>query len=221
MCQKAYQVKIVVVTQNQSLSYLRSPASTPSTSLVNSCTSISLFGACCGLAAPSKLHWNVGLDNRHAIHLFLPLLLRFQLLVLTEVLNIFRVRQVFLAGVLIVVFLPVVDFVLVLIVAVVAGAVAEVRQREALANADSVFRVRDGAAAVCVEELEDSVHSIFLRLGGDGACGLVFQAVGFEDVVARPLVAAVVVVQVEERAGVEGGDVVLLWNAVSAHITRH
>jgi hypothetical protein len=41
---------------------------------------------------------------------------------------------------------------------------------------------------------------------------LVFEAVGFEDVVARPLVAAVVVVQVEEGAGVEGVDVVFLWS---------
>jgi hypothetical protein len=49
-------------------------------------------------------------------------------------------------------------------------------------------------------------------LGGDVAGRLVFEAVGFEDVVARPLVAAVVVVQVEEGAGVEAVDVVFLWS---------
>jgi hypothetical protein len=178
----------------------------------------------CGLAASPKLHGNIGLDNRHAVHLLLSLLLRFQLLVLAEVLDIFRVRQVFLTRVLVVVFLPVVDFVFVLIVAVVARAVAEIRQRETLPNSDGVFCVRDRAAAIRIEELEDFVHSLFFRRSGDGACGLVFQAVGFGDVVARPLVAAVVVVQVEEGAGVEGVDVVLLWNAcvspcLSAHIT--
>jgi hypothetical protein len=136
--------------------------------------------------------------------------------VLAEVLDILRVRQILLAGILVVVFLPVVNFVLVLIVAVVAGAVAEIRQFEALGDTDGVLCVGNGAAAIGVEELEDSVHGIVFRFRGDGAGGLVFQAVGFEDVVARPLVAAVVVVQVEEGAGVEGGDVVLLWNAGSA-----
>jgi hypothetical protein len=48
-------------------------------------------------------------------------------------------------------------------------------------------------------------------LGGDVAGRLVFEAVGFEDVVARPLVAAVVVVQVEEGAGIEAVNVVFLW----------
>jgi hypothetical protein len=211
MCQNAYQVKIVVITQNQFLSYLRSLASTPSINLVNS--SISILFAACGLAAPSKLHGNIGFYNRHAIHLFLPLLLRFQLLVFAEMFNILRVRQVFLARVLVVVFLPVVNLVLVLIVAVVARSKAEIRQREAFGYADSVLCVRDGAAAVCVEELEDFVHGVFFLLRGDVVGRLVFQAVGFEDVVARPLVAAVVVVEVEEGAGVEGGDVVLLWNA--------
>ena len=187
---------------------------------MNSCTSISVLYpcccCCCGLAASSKLHGDVGFYNRHAVHLFLPLLLRFQLLVLAEVLDILRVGQIFLASVLVVVFLPVVDFVLVLIVAVVAGAVAKVRQRETLGDTDGVLCVRYSAAAIRIEELEDSVHGIFFRFGGDGAGGLVFQAVGFEDVVARPLVAAIVVVQVKEGAGVEGSDVVLLWNAVSA-----
>jgi hypothetical protein len=211
MCQKAYQVKIVVITQNQFLSYLRSPASTPSISLVNS--SMSILFAACGLAAPSKLHGDIGFYDRHAIHLFLPLLLRFQLLVFAKMLDIFRVRQVFLARVLVVVFLPVVDLILVLVVAVVAGSETEVRQREPFGYADGVFRVRHGAAAVSVEELEDFVHGVFFLLRGDVVGRLVFQAVGFGDVVARPLVAAVVVVQVEEGAGVEGGDVVLLWNA--------
>jgi hypothetical protein len=211
ICQKAYQVKIVVITQNQFLSYLRSPASTPSINFVNS--SMSILFAARGLAAPSKLHGNVGFYNRHAIHLFLPLLLRFQLLVFAEMLDVFRVRQVFLARVLVVVFLPVVDLVLVLIVAVMAGSKTKIRQREPFGYADGIFCVGDGAAAICIEELEDFVHGVFFLLRGDVVGRLVFQAVGFGDVVARPLVAAVVVVEVEEGAGVEGGDVVLLWNA--------
>jgi hypothetical protein len=50
-------------------------------------------------------------------------------------------------------------------------------------------------------------------LGWYVAGRLVFEAVGFQDVVARPLVAAVVVVQVEEGAGVEAADVVFLWSS--------
>jgi hypothetical protein len=174
---------------------------------------MSILFAARDLAAPSKLHGNVGFYNRHAIHLFLPLLLRFQLLVFAEMLDVFRVRQVFLARVLVVVFLPVVDLVLVLIVAVMAGSKTKIRQREPFGYADGIFCVGDGAAAICIEELEDFVHGVFFLLRGDVVGRLVFQAVGFGDVVARPLVAAVVVVEVEEGAGVEGGDVVLLWNA--------
>jgi hypothetical protein len=166
------------------------------------------------LLAPSKLHRNIGLHNRHAIHLLLPRLLRLQLLMFAEMLDILRVRQVLLARILIMVLLPVVDLVLVLVVAVVAGAEAEIGQREALGDADGVLCERDHAVAVGVEELEDFVDGVFLLLGGDVAGRLVFEAVGFEDVVARPLVAAVVVVQVEERAGVEAVDVVFLWEYV-------
>lgn len=174
-------------------------------------------GAARGLAAPSKLHGNIGFHNRHAIHLLLPLLLRFQLLVFAEMFNVFRVRQVFFARILVVVFLPVVDFVLVLIIAVVAGAETEVGQGEAFGDADGVFGVGDCAAAVGVEEFEDFGYGGVFLGRGDGARGFVEQAVGFGDVVARPLVAAVVVVEVEEGAGVEGGDVMLLWwNAGSA-----
>lgn len=217
MCQKAYHASTEVMTQNQSLSYRTSSRRTPSTNLVNSLISISFPR---GLCASSKLPGNVGLDDRHAVHLLLSFLLRLQLLMLPEVLDVFGVRQVFLSCVLVVVFLPVVNLVFVLIVTVVSRTVAKVGQREAFGDTNGVLCVRDGAAAVCVEELEHLVHGVLFLLRWDVLSGLILEAVGLEDVVARPLVAAVVVVEIEERASVERIDVVLLWNVVSPLILR-
>lgn len=117
------------------------------------------------------------------------------------------------------VLLPVVDFVFVLVVTVVSRSEAEVGECEAFSNTDSVLCVGDGAAAVRVEEVKDLVYGVFLLLCTDVPRGLVLEAVRLEDVVARPLIAAVIVVEVEERAGVERADVVLLWNGLSESLS--
>lgn len=134
---------------------------------------------------------------------------------LAEVLDVLGVCQVLFPRVFVMVFLPVVDFVFVLVVTVVSGAEAEVGKCEAFGNTYSVLCIGDGAAAVRVEEIEDLVHGVFLLLCADVPRGLVLEAVCLEDVVARPLVAAVIVMKVEERAGVERADVMLLWNVSS------
>ena len=163
-------------------------------------------------AIPPKLLGNVGLDNTQLLHLLQPLLLLLQHLVLAKMLNILRMRQILLARILVVKALKMMNLVLVLVVAVVSWAVAEVRQFEPCGGANGVFGKGDAAAAVFVEDVEDFLHGFVFLVGRDVVGGFVLEAVGFEEVFARPLVAAVVVVEVEEGAGVEEFDVVLLYD---------
>lgn len=198
---------IAAITQNHSLLKRASAGSRSSSALVKSCVFMIATRRLC--VAP-KLHGDVGLDYGHAIHLLLPLLLCLHLLVLAEVLDVFGMRQVLLSGILIVVLFPVMDLIFVLVVSVMSRSKPEVGKRQTFGNADSVLCVGNGATAVAVEEPKDLVHSVLLLLRGNVTGRFVLQAVCFEDVVARPLVAAIVVVEVEERTGVERVDVMLL-----------
>lgn len=60
------------------------------------------------------------------------------------------------------------------------------------------------------------MHGFVFLVGRDVVGGFVLEAVGFEDIFARPFVAAVVVVEVEEGAGVEEFDVMFLYGILSA-----
>ena len=75
----------------------------------------------------------------------------------TKVLNVLGMRQVLFLRVVAVVLLPMVDLVLVLVVAMMAWAEPEVRQLDALGVGDGEFGVRDCTAAVYVKEREDLV----------------------------------------------------------------
>lgn len=114
-------------------------------------------------------------------------------------LNVLRVGEVLLLDVVAaVVLFKVVDLVLVLVVAVVAGPEAEVGQAEAARGAYRVFGKRNGAGAVGVVEFEHLLHDVVFLLLRDVACGFVEQAVRLLDVVRGPEAVAVVVVEVEE-----------------------
>lgn len=111
------------------------------------------------------------------------------------------------------------DLVLILVVSVVARTEAKIGEREAFGNTNSIFSVGDGSTLIQIEERKDLIYSMLLLLWRDAPGRLVLEAVCFEDVVARPLVGAIVVVEIEERAGVEKVDVMLLWNALSDTLT--
>ena len=137
---------------------------------------------------------NVVFNDRHAVHLLLHQLLLFQLVVFAEVLDVFRVDEVFWSRILVVVFLEVVDFIFVFVVAVMAWAEAEIGEFDSLCFADGVFGKGDGSALVPVVEFDDSLDCFVLLFLCDVFRALVFEAVGFEDVFGRPIVARVVVV---------------------------
>lgn len=85
---------------------------------------------------PSELLGNVGLDDGKLVHGLEPVLRILHLLVLLEMLNVLGMRQILELGILVVVLFPVVNLVLVLVVTVVAGTGAQIRQR--LARPDEV-----------------------------------------------------------------------------------
>jgi hypothetical protein len=129
---------------------------------------------------------------------------------LSEVLDILRVGQVlFLDVIPAVVFLPVMNLVLVLIISMVSGAKAKVRQLNAIGSARKPFMERDDAVVVGIVELENGLDSIVLLVFGDGGGGGIGEAVGAPDVILGPDARRVVVVQGEEDAGVESGDMML------------
>lgn len=79
-----------------------------------------------------------------------------------EMRNILGMRQVLLGRIRAMEFLKMMDLVLILVVAVMAGPEAKVRQDDAMGAADGVFREGDGAAAVLVEEREHFVDDLLL-----------------------------------------------------------
>lgn len=131
--------------------------------------------------------------------------------------NILGMDQVLLGDIVArVVLFEMVNLVLILVVAVVSGAGAEIGQRETACTANGEFGKGDCAAEILVVDVEDLLRNVVFLLRGDMVGGFVQQAVGFLDVVDSPLATAVVIVQVEEGARVERVDVVFLYAAATA-----
>lgn len=128
-----------------------------------------------------------------------------------EVFNVLRVNQILFRCVLAVVLLEMMNLILVLVIAVMSRSIAQIWELEALRIANREFGEGDCAREVTVKDRDDLVNGCGLFGFGDVLRGRVLETVRFQQVVFGPFVAAVVVVQVEERAGVEGGDVMFLW----------
>lgn len=77
---------------------------------------------------------------------------------------------------------------------------------------DKELGVRDGATSVLVEKLQDLADDLFLLLICQVLCAFVFETIGLANVVRGPCATAVVVVKVEERASIERGDVMFLYD---------
>lgn len=139
------------------------------------------------------------------------LLGRLHLLVLLEVLNVLGVRQVLEARVLIVVLFPVVNLVLVLVVAVVPRSRAKVRQGAVLVVDEHLELVPvDDFVLVVIDQAQYLAHNLLLALLRHVLIGLIKQAVRPHDLLRLPQPVAVVVVEVEEGGCVEVGRVVFL-----------
>lgn len=160
-----------------------------------------------------KFRRNVGLHDGHSVQLVLSLLLLIQHIVFSEMLDVLGVDEILLLGVLVVVLLEVVDLVLVFVIAVVSRTISQVWQLDSAGRAHGILGEGHGTAVVLVEQLDHAVYrGLSLRLRDVGV-GFVEEAVRLHQLVGGPFVAAVVVVDVEEGAGVEGGDVVFLCGA--------
>lgn len=130
-------------------------------------------------------------------------------------LDIFRMNQVFLFRVLIVIFLEMVNLILVLVIAVMSGTVTKIRQFDALRVTYRKLCEGDRPTLIAIVEREDLLYSLVLVVLRDVVRAFVFEAVGFEDVFGCPFVTTVVVVEVEEGARVEGGYVMLLCSLLA------
>lgn len=160
--------------------------------------------------APKFLR-NVCLDNLHAVKLGLTFSFSIHLVVFPEVFDIFRVDQIFLGGVLAMIFFEVMNLILVLVVAVVSRTKTEVGQFDTVSLANNELGKRDTTTLVFVEQGEDFLNYLFFLCLRDILCAFVLQAVGLADIVRGPCAAAIVVVKVEERSSIKGVDVMLLY----------
>lgn len=128
-----------------------------------------------------------------------------------EMLNVLWMRKILLLDIIArVVLFPVMNLVLVLVVAVVSRPHAEIRQFNVLGVFGLEFGERDFAVLVHVEHVEDGLYDHLFLGFADAGRGGVGEAVGAADVGRGPYACAVVVVEVEEGGCVEAGDVVLL-----------
>jgi hypothetical protein len=107
----------------------------------------------------SKLWWDVVQHDLLLLLLSNTLLLTFQLFMLAEMLNVFRMDKILNLRIFVVKFLEMVDFVLVLIVAMVTGSEAEVGQEFSSFGVFEERCARNDAALGRVEDAEDIQNS--------------------------------------------------------------
>jgi hypothetical protein len=122
---------------------------------------------------------------------------------LLKMLNILRMNQILFFRILIMILLPMMDLILILVVAVMSRSPAEIWEFDPLRASDGEFGEGNCARPVSVEEFDDFVDGFVFFLVGDVVGGFVSEAVEVVDVVVGPFVAVVEVVEGEEGAGVE------------------
>ncbi|KAH9874623.1 hypothetical protein IAQ61_003813 [Plenodomus lingam] len=152
-----------------------------------------------------------------------PLFLRcLFLLVHLEMGNVLRMVQILLFDIIpAVILFKMMDFILILVVAMMSRPHTKIGQLCALLVFAKEFGERDGAVLVDVEHVKDGLdNGSFLALG-DGGRGDVFEAVSAADILGRPEPRALVVVQIEEGRCVEAGKVMLLCIAVSVYLALY
>lgn len=103
-----------------------------------------------------------------------------------------------------------VNLILILIISMMPRAVPKVGQSHSLRLRYGILCKRYGTIAVMIVQLQHLGNSLLLICLRDVLCGFVVQAVELVDVVVRPLIRAVKVVECEEGTGVKVRYVVLL-----------
>jgi len=159
-----------------------------------------------------ELRRNITLNDSPLLRRFPLLLPPLRLLMLSKMLDVLRMVQILLLNIIpTMVLLPMMDLILILIIAMMSRSESKIRQLDAVVGALLPFMQRNDAVVVGVVKLEDGLDCGVFLLFGDGGGGGVRETVRPPDVVLRPDSCGVVVVEGEENAGVEGGDVMLLW----------
>lgn len=107
------------------------------------------------LSRPPELSGDVVFHDPHAVHLFQPLLGLLQKLMFSEMLDIFRVCQILQLGILVMVLFPMVNLVLILVVAVMTRARSHIWQCFALVHENDKFVACYIARAIRVQQRQD------------------------------------------------------------------
>jgi len=162
------------------------------------------------LNVSTELLRNIAYNNLHLLQLLKPKSCILLFIVLSEMLNILRVSQVRLGGIITMVLLKVVNLVLILNIAMVSGTEAKVGQPFTRSIAVQPVLAGDESCVARVEECKYCAHSILFLIFTNGGIGLVVQAVCLAYFVVGPCSGRVVVMKNEERGRVEGFDVMLL-----------
>jgi hypothetical protein len=110
---------------------------------------------------------NIRIHNAHALHGRQLLLLILQAIMFLEMRNILRVRQILFLGILSMELLKMVNLILVLVLAVMSWAQAEIGQAPPFVVMPQPLLLGDGARPLRIEEGEDVTDGVlFVHLGG-------------------------------------------------------
>lgn len=131
-------------------------------------------------------------------------------------LNIFGMRKVLKLGVFIVILLPVVDFVLVLVIAVVSRASAHIGQRLPFVDEHDELVARHVSGAVCIKQGQYLPRYLSSALGRDILIRFVIEAIGPEYLFGLPFAVGIEIVKQEKGGRIEIAYVVLLCDSVLA-----
>lgn len=154
---------------------------------------------------------NICLHNHHLFHFLHPVLLILQHIVLSEMLDIFRMDQVFLCDIVPTVKLfEMMYFILVLVVAMVAGAESEVREFAPRSVEAHELIACDDAGALEVEDLEYLGRDFGFAGFRNGRGRFVVQAIEAANRGGGPDACIIKIVEGEEGGGIEVVDVVFL-----------
>lgn len=107
------------------------------------------------------------------------------------------------------------NLILILIIPMMSNRVKQLRQLPPLFTKLHKLLPANHLISIPIDHPNHALDRLRLQIYGDVFCRLVFEAVGCVQVVEVPGTAIVEVVETKEGAGVEVGDVVLLWKCVS------
>jgi hypothetical protein len=164
----------------------------------------------CLLPCSPELGWDVLGDNPKRVESFQLFLFLFHKFVFPEMLDILGMCQILELGVFVVVLLPMVNFVLIFVVAVVSRTSSHIRQSLAFVDEHDKLVARYGTGAIRVKQGQNLPRYLSPTLRRDVLVRVVIEAVGSQNFFRLPFAVAIEVVQQEEGGRIEIAYVVFL-----------